>query len=187
MTSEPSAQAGSFVHHLMGAATFDPATYERIETDPQASTWAGITVLLSSIAAGVGSGGWSGPTLGTVASVSAIALVTWVAWAVMIFQIGTRVLPEPQTRATLGELLRTTGFAAAPGLLQVFAAFPRVTIPVYVLTWVWMLAAMIVAVQHALDYQRAWRAVVVCAIAASLALLIAFGIGVIWSPVVVAR
>ncbi|HEX7085802.1 MAG TPA: YIP1 family protein [Vicinamibacterales bacterium] len=187
MATEPSAQAGSFVHHLMGAATFDAATYERIETDPQASTWAAITVLLASLAAGIGSGGWSGPSLGTVLSVAAIALVTWVAWAVMIFQIGTRVLPEPQTRATLGELLRTTGFAAAPGLLQVFAAFPRVTVPVYLLTWLWMLAAMVVAVQHALDYQRTWRAVAVCALAASLALLLAFGIGVIWSPVVVAR
>jgi hypothetical protein len=104
----------------------------------------------------------------------------------MIFHIGTRILPAPQTRVTLGELLRTTGFAAAPGMLQVFAAFPGMTMPVYVMTWLWMLAAMVVAVQHALDYERTRRAVAVCVIAASLALLLAFGFGVLWGPAVIA-
>ena len=138
MTATTAATIGTFVHHLMGAATFDAATYERIETDRHVTTGAAATVLLSSLAAGIGSSGWIGPDLATMAGVTAIAMVTWVAWAVMIFQIGTRLLPGPQTSVTLGELLRTTGFAAAPGLLQVFAAFPRMTTPVYVMTWLWM-------------------------------------------------
>ena len=186
MTATTAATIGTFVHHLMGAATFDAATYERIETDRHVTTGAAATVLLSSLAAGIGSSGWIGPDLATMAGVTAIAMVTWVAWAVMIFQIGTRLLPGPQTSVTLGELLRTTGFAAAPGLLQVFAAFPRMTTPVYVMTWLWMLAAMVVAVQHALDYQRTRRAVAVCAVAASLILVVAFGMGLIWGPVLAA-
>ena len=89
-------------------------------------------MVLSSLAAGFGAGGLFTADLRMFATVSALALITWMAWAVLMHQIGTRMLPEPQTEATLGQLLRTVGFAAAPGLLQVFAIFPVVTIPVFV-------------------------------------------------------
>ena len=117
-------------------------------------------------------------------TVSALALITWVSWAVLMHQIGTRMLPEPQTRATLGELLRTVGFATAPGLLQVFDVFPVVTIPVFVVTIVWMFAAMVIGVRHALDYRSSWRALAVCGIAFSLVGVLAFVIGVIFGPTV---
>lgn len=115
-------------------------------------------------------------------AVSAIALITWFAWAVLMHQIGTRLLPEPATRATLGELLRTVGFAAAPGLLQVFAAFPAVTIPVFVISIVWMFVAMVIGVRHALDYASSWRALAVCSIAFSLVIVMAFALGLIFGP-----
>ena len=72
-------------------------------------------------------------------------------------------MPEPQTRADVGELLRTIGFASAPGMLRVFGIVPGATIPAFAITAVWMLAAMIVAVRQALDYQSTSRAVAVCA------------------------
>ena len=84
---------------------------------------------------------------------SSVALVTWVAWAMLAFQIGTRLLPGPETSATLGQLLRTTGFAAAPGLLQVFALLPAMAVPVFSVTTAWMFAAMVVGVRHTLDYR----------------------------------
>jgi hypothetical protein len=111
-------------------------------------------------------------------------LIMWVAWAVLMHQIGTRLLPEPQTRATLGELLRTVGFAAAPGLLQVFAVFPAVTVPVFAGTILWMFAAMVFAVRHALDYRSSWRALAVCGLAFGLVGVLAFVIGVIFAPTV---
>ena len=116
--------------------------------------------------------------------VIALSLVTWLAWAVLMFQIGTRVFPEPQTSATLGELLRTTGFAAAPGLLQVFAVLPGMTIPVFVGTWIWMIAAMVIGVRHALDYNSTRRAVLVCVAAAALAAALAMASGVLFGPTV---
>ena len=57
----------------------------------------------------------------------------------------------------VGELMRTIGFAAAPGLLQVFAVFPGVTVPVFVITWLWIFAATVMAVQHALDHAESGR------------------------------
>lgn len=157
-----------FFYRLMGAAVLDGGSYEGVEANPHVTWQAAAIVLLSSVAAGIGAGGLYGLHPATFASVSALALVTWMAWAMLAFQIGTRLLPGPDTSATLGQLLRTTGFAATPGLLQVFALLPGMAIPVFVVTTAWMFAAMVVGVRHALDYESTGRALAVCAVAAGL-------------------
>jgi Yip1 domain len=175
---------GLFLYRLMGAAMLDASMYEGVEADQHATWQAMLTVILSSLAAGIGAGGVYGLSAGTFVAFTFIALVTWVAWAVLTFHIGTRILPEPQTDVTLGELLRTTGFAAAPGLLQVFGLLPRMAIPVFATTIVWMVAAMVIGVRHALDYDSTWRAVGVCLVAAGLSLVLAFVMGVAFGPTV---
>lgn len=175
---------GLYLYRLMGAAMLDAAMYEGIEADRSTTRQAALTVVLASLAAGIGAAGLYGPRPATLVTVSVLACLTWVAWAVLMFHIGTRMLPEPQTRATLGELLRTTGFAAAPGLIQVFAMFPAMATPVFAGTWIWMLVAMVVAVQHALDYRSRWRAIAVCVVGASLSLALAFVVGLVWGPTV---
>lgn len=156
---------GTFAYRLMGAAVLDATTYEVVEADRKATRQAFLVVLLSSLAAGFGAGGWSGPSVTTLLVVTTIALVSWIAWASLILEIGGRFLGEPRTHVTTLELLRTVGFAASPGLLQVFALFPPLTVPVFVGTWLWMLAAMVVAVRQALDYSTTRRALMACAIA----------------------
>ncbi|MGQ0735465.1 MAG: hypothetical protein ACT4QD_17650 [Acidobacteriota bacterium] len=77
----------------------------------------------------------------------------------------------PVGRRHRGHARRTppaTGFAAAPGLLQVFAAFPMMTTPVLALCWAWMPAAMVTGVRHALDDEHTSRALAVCGVAALL-------------------
>jgi hypothetical protein len=171
-----------FFYRMMGAAMLDGGMYEGIEHDRSVTRQAAAVVLLSSLAAGLGAGGLYGGSLQRFVFFSAIALVTWVAWAVMMFHIGTRILPGRHTKATLGELLRTTGFAASPGLLLAFAVFPGMAIPVGVATWLWMFAAMVVGVRHALDYDRTSRALAVCGLAAGLALTLALVSGVLFGP-----
>jgi hypothetical protein len=173
---------GLYLYRLMGAAMLDAGMYEGIEADRHTNLQATITVVLASLAAGIGAAGWYGIHPATLALVAATACLTWVAWAVMVFHIGTRMLREPQTQVTLGELLRTTGFAAAPGLLQVFAMLPAMSVPVFVGTWLWMVAAMVVAVQHALDFTSTWRAIAVCLIAVSLSVALAVVLGILWGP-----
>jgi ABC-type antimicrobial peptide transport system permease subunit len=73
-------------------------------------------------------------------------------------------LPEPQTKADYGELLRTIGFASAPGLIRVFGIIPVLGGIVFFVASVWMLVAMVIAVRQALDYSGTLRAVGVCAI-----------------------
>jgi hypothetical protein len=172
-----------FGYRLMGAALLDRAVYEGIEADKNALGQALATVILSSLAAGIGVAGWQGPNLGSLVLVTAIALVTWVAWAMLMFQIGGRLMRTGETRTSPTELMRTIGFAASPGLLQVFGAFPRVTVFAFAIAWIWMFAATVVAVRQALDFTSTARTLAVCAVAAGICLVGAFALSWFLGPV----
>ena len=152
----------TFVNRMLLSAKLDADIYEEVESDRSALAQAMGVVVLSSIAAGIGSiqqVGVGGLLLGAVS-----ALLGWFVWAGMTFLIGTRVMPEPQTRADYGELLRTIGFASSPGLIRILGVVPGLMTIVFFVAAIWMLAAMIIAVRQALDYQSTWRAVGVCVI-----------------------
>ncbi|HJO56064.1 MAG TPA: YIP1 family protein [Candidatus Scalindua sp.] len=154
--------SGSLINRTIRAAKLDAHLYEEVEADRSAMRQAMIVVILSGIAAGVGSisqGGALGVAMGTV-----MGLVGWYIWAFIIYFIGTKFLPEPQTKSNVGELLRTIGFASAPGLIRVFGVFPGVEKLVFPVATVWMLVAMVIAVKQALDYKGMVRAVIVCLI-----------------------
>jgi hypothetical protein len=152
----------SFGERLIGAAKLDVRTYEEVEHDPGAIGQAIGVVVLSSLAAGVAASTWGGGA-SVIAGILG-ALVGWLAWAWITFFIGTRLLPAPQTRANWGQLLRTTGFASAPGILRILAVIPLLGWLVYFVSAIWMLAAFVVAVRQALDYTSTLRAVGVCLI-----------------------
>jgi hypothetical protein len=177
-------KANTYLQRLVGAAALDAAIYEEVEADARATTQAAATVLLSSVAAGIGAAGFGGNAVGNVAFVSIVALLAWAAWALVIFELGVRVMPEPETQSNVGELLRTIGFAATPGILRVFGIFPGVTLPVFGVTAVWMLAAMVVAVRQALDYRSTARALAVCGLGWALAVAISLGLGLVFGPTV---
>ncbi|HNR14712.1 MAG TPA: hypothetical protein PKM59_15505, partial [Thermodesulfobacteriota bacterium] len=81
---------------------------------------------------------------------------------VLTYFIGTKILPESQTQANQGEMLRTIGFASAPGAIRILGIIPGVVPMVFFIAGIWMLAAMVLAVRQALDYQSTLRAVGVC-------------------------
>jgi hypothetical protein len=163
---------------MIGAATLDPLTYEEVEADRAATPQAFTVVLLSSLAMGIGARGLGSRGSESLIFIAIMAILGWAAWALLTFEIGARLLPEPQTRVSVGELLRTLGFSATPGLLSVAGIIPGLTIPVFVLTAGWMLMTMIVAVRQALDYTSIARAVLVCALGwiLSIVWLLLFGL-----------
>lgn len=151
-----------FLNRLVGAALLRSATYEEVEADRSATLQSGAVVVLSAVAAGIGSfenGGLGGVAWGTLA-----ALVGWYSWAYVTYWIGTRWLPGPETSANHGELLRTIGFSCGPGILRVFGSVGGLGGILYGVCGLWMLATMIVAVRQALDYSSTGRAIAVCAI-----------------------
>ena len=175
----------TFPHRLMGASVLDVDTYEEVEADRGATAQALVVVLASSLASGIGASGFIHNRDVVVQGIflwSAVSLIAWAAWALLVFEIGGRLMPEPQTSVDVGELLRTIGFSAAPGMLRVFGIVPELAMPVFVLTTLWMLVAMIVAVRQALDYRSTARAVGVCALGLALALIIVVAFGMFATP-----
>ena len=153
---------GQLAERMLRAAKLDPHLYEEVEADATAMNQAMLVVVLSSVAAGIGSVGMTGHPNLIVITIG--ALIGWYLWAFMTYWIGTKLLPEKETRATYGQLLRTVGFSSAPGILRVLGIIPFLKTLVFMVTGIWMLVAMIIAVRQALDYQSTARAVGVCAI-----------------------
>jgi Yip1 domain len=152
----------NFINRIIRAAKLDAHLYEEVEADKSTMRQAMLVVVFSGVAAGlgnVGQGGLLGILLGTI-----VALAGWYIWAFLIYLIGTKLLPEPQTRSDIGELLRTIGFSSSPGMIRVLGIIPGIGEIVYMVASVWMLVAMVIAVRQALDYTGTMRAVAVCVI-----------------------
>lgn len=152
----------SLMDRMIRAAKLDVHLYEEVEADTGAMRQAMTVVVLSSVAAGIGSiarGGLGGILIGTIA-----ALIGWYVWAYLTYLIGTKLLPESQTKADHGELLRTIGFSSSPGLIRVLGVIPGLAPLVFLASGIWMLVAMVIAVRQALDYTSTLRAVGVCLI-----------------------
>jgi hypothetical protein len=146
---------------MIRAAKLDIHLFEEVEADDTATTQAIGVVVLSAVAAGIGT---RGGEVGGIIIGSVFALISWYIWAYMTYWIGTKILPEPQTHATHGQLLRAIGFSSSPGLIRILGVIPGLRGLVFFVAGIWMLVAMVIAVRQALDYQSPWRAVGVCAI-----------------------
>jgi hypothetical protein len=134
-----------------------------------------LVVVLAALAGGVSAIRATG-VVGLVLSGLA-SLLGWYVWAFITFVVGTRLLPGAKTDADLGQLLRTIGFSAAPGLVRVLGIVPILDGPVSLIASLWMLAAMVVAVRQALDYEGTARAVAVCVIGFVLNFVLLFVLG----------
>ncbi|MGE3840522.1 MAG: YIP1 family protein [Vicinamibacterales bacterium] len=146
---------------IIGSLRLEAKTFEEVEADQSATTQAFIVVVLAAVASGIGS---IRAGFGVVGISLVAAIVGWVVWSLLTFVIGTKVLPEKDTHADLGQMLRVLGFAQAPGLFSVLGIIPILGWLVRFAVFVWMLAAVVVAVRQALDYTSTGRAVLVCVI-----------------------
>jgi hypothetical protein len=159
----------------IGAARLEVPVFEEIEADRTATGQALLIVVLSSLAAGIGltSSYQSAPVLHRVM----LALLFWVFWATSTYIVGVYLMPEPQTHTNVGELLRTIGFAASPGILRILGIVPALGEVIYGISTAWMLVAMVIAIRQALDYRSTGRAVLVCLITSTIALLLVAMVG----------
>ena len=149
----------TFAERVKGVLFLDVRTFEEIEADTTANGQALLVVVAASVAAGLG----ASVRLGTIGLLRETlgALIGWVMWSAVTWVIGAKLLPEPQTRTNMGELLRVIGYAYAPNLFGFFVFIPVLGVVVGTLVAFWLLAATIVAVRQALDYASTMRAAAV--------------------------
>jgi len=169
-TAAPPPPTTPFARRVWRAAMLDACLYEEVEADRAALPQAAAVVLLASLAAGIGSfpnSGWTG-----IATMTVAAFLGWVGWASITYGIGVWLLPGAHTRSDPGELLRTIGFSAAPGVFAVLGVVPGANPWVFLVVGGWLLTAMVIAVRQALDYCTTLRAIAVCAIGFPLSALL---------------
>jgi hypothetical protein len=152
----------SFGERVLRSALLDADAYEEVEADAGAGRQAFVVVALSGAAVGVGGIANSGPE--GIFWQAAVAVAGWWLWAYATYWIGTRLLPTVATQADPGQLRRTLGFSAAPGIMRFAMIVPVLAFPAFVVGTLWELVAMVVAVRQALDYDSTLRAIAVCMI-----------------------
>ena len=151
-----------FFNRVYRAIKIDIELYEEVEKDKSATLQAGIVVVLSSLAAGVGALqlGASNFLLAPI-----LSLLSWYVWAYVIYFVGVKLFGGSTTKSNHGELLRTIGFSSAPGLIRVFGVTPDLMTVTFIGSAFWMLACMVVAVKSALDYESLWKSLGVVIVA----------------------
>ena len=97
-----------------------------------------------------------------------MSLIGFLIWSLIVWLVGTKLMPEPATKADYPETFRVLGFAAAPGLasvLTIIGIIPilgwLIALLISLLIMVWQIAAMVIAVRQVLDYSTTGKAIVV--------------------------
>jgi hypothetical protein len=131
---------------MIGAAMLNVATYEEVEADRTATGQAAAVVAIVAVATAIGAIGEG--TGGIIAGLIS-AFVGWLVWSALTYVVGTRLFGGT---ADMGEMLRTIGFAQAPGVLNVLGIIPILGGLVRFVVFLWILAAAVIAIRQALDF-----------------------------------
>ena len=152
----------SFGERVVGAMKLDPNTFEEIERDETAMGQAVGVIALAAVSTGIGwifYGGVTGIVKGVI-----LQLIGYGVWAGIVWIVGTKVMPDPETKADFVETFRVVAFAAAPGVLGIVTIIPILGWLLSMVLWLWAIAAMVVAVKSVLDYSNIGKAVIVVVI-----------------------
>jgi len=146
---------------MWGAALLDADTYEEVEADPRSLGQAVLVVGAAALA--IGAAHWIRAT-GTEVHPDRVALqvtvsvleplVLWIGGSAATLMVGATFFRGPDTETDFAEVLRTTGFAFTPGLLQIFGALPPPPLGLAIdfAVRAWVLVAVVIALRQALDF-----------------------------------
>jgi hypothetical protein len=148
---------------MIGAMQADVKTFTEIEADPNAMGQAITVIVIAGIASLIGNifrRGIIGGILGLITSI-----VGYAVFSLLVFLVGTKLMPEPTTKADFNQTFRVVGFAASPGIFNVLAIIPFLGVLISLLVGIWSLVIGVIAVREVLDYSNTARAIIVAVIA----------------------
>lgn len=152
----------SFGERVVGAMSLKASTFQEIEHDPTAMGQAVGVAVLAAVSTGIGNifyGGLTGIVTTTIMTIIGLAI-----WALIVWLVGTKVMPDAATKADFPETFRTIGFAYAPGIFGFVTIIPILGWLILFVIWIWQIAAMVIAVREVLDYTDTVKAVIVVVI-----------------------
>jgi hypothetical protein len=162
------------VQRMIRAIRLERGVYEEVQFDPAATRDALVCVIIVSVATGLGQF-IASPRIGPQVFVYQVigSLVLWYLWSYLTYFVGVKVFGG---RATAVQVLRTMGFAYAPGVLGILVAIPGLNQLVVLVVFVWDVVTGVVAVRTALDFDTG-KAVLTVLTAALVAFLAVFLVG----------
>lgn len=137
-------------------------TFRAIEIDPNATREAAIVVGVVALATALGNAGDEGGGF-MVGLIS--AFLGWLILSGMTYFFGTNIFGTPTTRVDAESLLRTLGYAQAPGALALFGLVPVFGWMLVLVGGLWSLVASVVAIRETLRLST-MRAVLIAIVAA---------------------
>ena len=178
--------SGALFPRMLRAAKVESQLYEEVEADSGATGQALLVVVMASLSAGIGHG-ISGLMKGGAGGIGVFftsliigaigSLVAWFIFSLLCFWLGTTLFKGPDTKSTLGELLRVLGFADSPALLNIFVFIPFIGPIIPFVTMIWTIIAGVVGVRQACDFTTG-RAVGTVVVASIIPLIILVLIGI---------
>ena len=162
----------TFGERVVGALKLEESAFEDVERDPTAVGQTIGVIVLGSISTGIGwiaYGGLTNIITGAIGSLIGLTL-----GSVIIWLVGTKLMPAPTTQADFPQTFRTVGFAAAPSLAGFITIIPILGWLLWLLIVLWQIAAAVVAVKAVLDYTDIGRAIIVVLISAVISWALAF-------------
>lgn len=162
----------SLTERMTGAMQADVKTFQEIEADPTAISQAVTVIVIAGVASLLGNMFRIGIMHGVMMLV--INLIGYALWTLLVVLIGTKLMPEPTTKADFSEGFRVIGFTASPGVFNVLAIIPFLGPLISFAVWIWMIVVGVVAVREVLDYSNTGRALIVCLIAAVICWIVSF-------------
>jgi hypothetical protein len=162
----------SLGERMVGAMKADVKTFQEIEADPTAIGQAVTVIVIAGVASFIGNIFRNGPFLGLMSLI--ISLIGYALWSLLVVLIGTKVMPEPATKADFNEAFRVIGFTASPGVFNVLAIVPFLGPLISFVIAIWMIVIGVIAVREVLDYSNTGRAIVVCLLAAVVVWIVMF-------------
>ena len=153
----------SLGERMIGAMQGDVKTFQEIEADPTAIGQAVTVIVIAGVASFIGNFFRLGVFIGMMLLL--MTLITYALWSLMVVLIGTKLMPEPATKADFNEAFRVIGFTASPGIFNVLAIIPFLGPLISLAISLWMLVIGVIAVREVLDYSNTGRAIIVCLIA----------------------
>jgi hypothetical protein len=147
------------------AARLDVSFYQEVAAEPLLLNQAWITVLLYAMFASWGNFGRAGAIGSNIGMIS--ALIGWYIWAFSSYFVAKRFFRGGASEAQRAErkaVIRSMGFACAPGVTRILAMIPGLGIAVLVLSSIWMIVAATIAIKMALNFESSARAAGACII-----------------------
>jgi hypothetical protein len=151
MTPSPITQHPNTLDRLLGVVKLEQPVYEAIKRDAGSLGQAALVVLLTALATNV----WVAlfAPSGAVRAVGGVVLafLAWLLFAALAWWLGRQWFAPRWAAPDFGQMLRLTGFATAPNLLNLFGFVPLLGWLILMVASIWSLITAYTAVRVGLS------------------------------------